>query len=206
MLVDFHLPLKPDLDFLSLVEFSLICFGNKIAHSLIHIDGRAAQGYFFKRISPFNQVAERDVATETGGVDIKRFRLKFFTGVLYDQIEIGHAFFDGQFFPGVLSMAGPVKGEGRIVTVFRCQMFAKMLCTGRVFTASESMGDQDDMRKGAGRFLMVTENQPAADTIAVFINVKSFFHDVMPLLSVKICICYEISIAEITCLENMHGL
>lgn len=75
MLVDFHLPIEPYLDFLSLAELALVGFGNKIAHGLIHIDGRAAQGYFFKRISPFNQVAERDVATETGGVDVKRFCL-----------------------------------------------------------------------------------------------------------------------------------
>ena len=103
-------------------------------------------------------------------------------------------------------MAWPVKSKGCIVAVFRCQVFAEMLRTGRILAAPESMGDQDDMGKSTGRFLMVTANQPAADAIAVFINVKSFLHDVMPLFNVKICICHEISIAEITCLENKHNI
>ena len=75
MLVDFHLPIEPYLDFLSLAELALVGFGNEIAHSLIHIDSRAPQGNLFKGISLFNQVAERNVATETGRVDVQCFCL-----------------------------------------------------------------------------------------------------------------------------------
>lgn len=101
-------------------------------------------------------------------------------------------------------MAWPVKSKGCIVAVFRCQMFAEMLRTGRILAAPESMGDQDDMGKSTGRFLMVAADQPAADTVPVFINIKSFLRDAMPLSNLKVCIRYEISIAEIARLENMN--
>lgn len=195
-LVDLHLAVETDLDFLAFLQLGKAFVGNVIAHAFIHVDARAAQGDFFEGIALFDEVAQGNVGAEARRIVVDVLGLEFGPGIVDDQCQIGHTFRDGQFFAGVSAMAGPVKGDDGVVLVFARQVFRKMDGSGRVFVAAESVGDDDDVVEGACLFIIVIDEQLAADAVSLLINVEILFHISMPLLGGFVRMTYFISISQ----------
>ena len=47
---------------------------------------------------------------------------------------------------------------------------------GRVFAAAEAVGDDGYVVEGAFIFMAVVNEEPAADAVAIFVDIKMFFH------------------------------
>ena len=175
-LVDFHLAFETDLDFLALLQFGKAFVGDMVAHAFIHVDAWAAQGDFPERISYFEDVAQGEISAEAGGIVVKEFRAQRVFCVVCDQGQIGHAFGNGQLFAGVFAVAGPVKGDDGKIFILRRQLFGKVGRAGRVFAAAEAVGDDGHVVEPALRFMAVMHEEPAADAVAFFVDIKMFFH------------------------------
>ena len=177
-LVDLHLAVETDLDFLAFLQLGKAFVGNVIAHAFIHVDARAAQGDFFEGIALFDEVAQGNVGAEARRIVVDVLGLEFGPGIVDDQCQIGHTFRDGQFLAGVGTVAGPVKGDDGVVLVFARQVFRKMDGSSRVLVAAEAMRDDDDVVEGACLFIIIIDEQLAADAVALLIDVEILFHTI----------------------------
>ncbi len=83
-LVDFHLAVEADLDFLAFLQFGEAFIGNMVAHAFIHVDARASQGNLFEGIALFDEVAQCDVSAETCRIVVDVLGLEFGLGVVDD--------------------------------------------------------------------------------------------------------------------------
>ena len=110
-LVDFHLALEADLDFLSLLELCLVSIWDAAVHRLVHVDGRAAQRNLAEGVADLDEVAQCQVAAEARRVDADILGLQLALGVFGDDGQVGQALADRQFLARVHAVAGPVKGD-----------------------------------------------------------------------------------------------
>ena len=195
-LVDFHLAFETDLDFLALLQFGKAFVGDMVAHAFIHVDAWAAQGDFLEGIALFDEVAQGDVSAETRRIVVDVFGLELGLSIIDDPGQIVHAFREGQLLAGVGAVAGPVEGDDGVVLVFARQVFSEMDRPGRVLVAAEAVRDDDDIVESARLFIIIIDEQLAADAVALLIDVEILFHAVIPLYPKFVKMTYVVSIAQ----------
>ena len=176
--VHFHFSFKAYGDFFSFTKLILIVFREVAHHGLVHTYRRAAEGDFCEGVSFFYEVAEGEVAAEAGGVVINPFGFHFFPGVFRDQGKVGEAFFYSQLFPGVHAVAGPVEGDDRKAFVLGGKVFSEVEGACCFLAASEAVGDDDHVVKGAGAFVTVIDDEAASYAVAAAVDIKMFFHSI----------------------------
>lgn len=93
-------------------------------------------------------------------------------------------------------MAGPVEGDDGVVLVFARQVFSEMDRPGRVLVAAEAVRDDDDIVESARLFIIIIDEQLAADAVALLIDVEILFHAVIPLYPKFVKMTYVVSIAQ----------
>lgn len=175
-LVDFHLALEADLDFLALCELCLVGVWDAAVHRLVHVNGRAAQGNLAEGVADFDEVAQRQVAAEARRVDADVFCLQLALGVLRDDGQVGQALADGQLLARVHAVAGPVEGDDAPALVLGGQVFAEIRRAGRLLVAAEAVRDDGDVLEGARRLVAIAADELAADAQTLLIDVKMLFH------------------------------
>ena len=176
-LVDFHLALEADLDFLALRELCLVGVWDAAVHRLIHVDGRAAQRNLAEGVADFDEVAQRQVAAEARRVDADVFCLQLALGVFGDDGQVGQAFADRQFLARVHAVAGPVKGDDAPALVLGSQVLAEVRRAGRFLVAAEAMRDDGDVVEGPRRLVACAADELAADAEPLLVDIKMLFPD-----------------------------